>query len=84
MAKAPQDMSLAELAQEMCKREDSLDHLTAKAEVLRRQTEAQLEATHATTRNANYMLASVIIAAISAIASAVTAYIAYLSIHPPH
>ena len=55
MTKAPQDKSLAELAQEMCKREDLLDHLTAKAEVLRRQTEAQLEATYATTRNANYM-----------------------------
>jgi len=60
MAKRPQDMSLDELAQEMNKREDSLDHLTAKAEITRRQTAAQLDATRATTRNANYMLASVI------------------------
>jgi hypothetical protein len=28
-------MTLDELAQEMCKREDTLDHLTAKAEVTR-------------------------------------------------
>ena len=42
MAKKPKDMSLNELAQEMYKREDSLDHLTAKAEITRRQTEAQL------------------------------------------
>jgi hypothetical protein len=32
MAKRPQDMSLDELAQEMNKREDSLDHLTAKGD----------------------------------------------------
>jgi hypothetical protein len=82
--KDPQAMSLAELAQEMNKRADSLDHLTAKAEITRRQTEAQLEATRATTRNANYMLASVIVAALSAIASAVSAYFAYLSsLKPP-
>ena len=37
MAKRPQDMSLDELAQEMNKRENSLDHLTAKAEITRRQ-----------------------------------------------
>jgi hypothetical protein len=82
VAKASKDMSFDELAQEMCKRPDSLDHLTAKAEITRRQTEAQLEATHASTRNANYMLASVIIAAVSALASALTAFIAFLSIHP--
>jgi hypothetical protein len=45
MAKRPQDMSLNELAQEMWKRADSLDHLTAKAEMMRRQTVAQLDAT---------------------------------------
>jgi hypothetical protein len=32
----PKEMSYDELAQEMCKREDSLDHLTAKAEMARR------------------------------------------------
>ena len=77
--KDPHAMSLAELAQEMNKRVDSLDHLTAKAEISRRQVEAQLEAARATTRNANYMLASVIVAMLSAIAAAVSAYYAYLS-----
>ncbi len=48
----------------MNKREDSLDHLTAKVEVVRRRTEAQIEATRTTARNANYMLASVIVAAL--------------------
>jgi hypothetical protein len=64
------------------KREDSLDHLAAKAEITRRQTAAQLDATRATTRNANYMLASVIIAAIAAMASAASAYFTYLSSIP--
>jgi hypothetical protein len=83
MAKAPTEMTLGELTQETFKRPDSLDHLTAKAEITRRQTEAQLEATHASKRNANYMLASVVVAAISAIASAVSAYFAYQNIiHP--
>ncbi|WFU53016.1 hypothetical protein QA639_25425 [Bradyrhizobium pachyrhizi] len=80
--KNPQAMSLAELAQEMNKREDSLDHLIAKAEIVRRQTEAQLEATRATTRNASYMLVSVIVAALSAVAAAVSAYFAYLASLP--
>ena len=85
MAKRPQDMSHDELAQEMNKREDSLDHLTAKAEITRRQTAAQLDATRATTRNANYMLASVIVAAVAAIASAFSAYYTYLStVKLPH
>jgi len=75
-------MSLDELAQEMNKREDSLDHLTAKAEITRRQTAAQLDATRATVRNARYMLASVIVAAIAAVASAASAYFAYLSSIP--
>ena len=52
MANRPQDMSLDELAQEMNKREDSLDHLTAKAEITRRQTAAQLDATRAIISNA--------------------------------
>jgi hypothetical protein len=78
----PQAMSLAELAQEMNKREDSLDHLTAKAEVIRRQTEAQLDAARATMRNANYMLASVTVAALSAVAAADSAYFAYLASLP--
>jgi hypothetical protein len=39
----------------MCKREDTLDHLTAKAEVTRRQLEAQLAATQTAKRNSNYM-----------------------------
>jgi ABC-type transporter Mla subunit MlaD len=79
MAKRPQDMSLDELAQEMNKREDSLDHLTAKAEITRRQTAAQLDATRATISNAKYMLACVIVAAIAAMASAASAYFAFLS-----
>jgi hypothetical protein len=80
--KEPQAMTFAELAQEMNKREDSLDHLTAKAEIMRRQTEAQIDATRATTRNANYMLASVIVAALSALAAAVSAHFAYLASLP--
>jgi hypothetical protein len=63
----------------MNKRADSLDHLTAKAEITRRQTAAQLDATRATVRNANYMLVSVIVAAGAAVASAASAYFAYLS-----
>ena len=37
-------MPLSELVQELHKREDSLDHLMAKAEITRRQTQAQLDA----------------------------------------
>jgi hypothetical protein len=62
----------------MNKREDSLDHLTAKAEITRRQTAAQLDATRATISNAKYMLC-VIVAAIAARASAASAYFAFLS-----
>jgi hypothetical protein len=79
MAKPPSEMTLAELAQDMCTREDSLMHLTAKAEFNRRQLEAQLEATKTAKRNSNYMLASVIIAAVSAIAAAAAAIINYLT-----
>ena len=72
MAKTPKKMSYDELAREMYKREDSLDHLTAKAEMARR---AALQAR----RTGRYMPASVITAAIAAIASAVSAYYAYLN-----
>jgi hypothetical protein len=72
MAKSPQDMTYDELAQEMYKRPDSLDHLTAKAEMARR---AALQ----DQKRSRIMLASVIIATLSAIASACSAYFAYLS-----
>jgi hypothetical protein len=72
MAKDPRQMSFDELAQDLYKREDSLDHLTAKAEMARR---AALQARW----NGRCMVASVIIAALAAIASAVSAYFAYLS-----
>lgn len=71
-------MTLVELAQELHKREDSLDHLMAKAEVQRRQTQAQLDACVAQERacatqerNARYMLWSAIASAVSAFAAAV-------------
>ncbi len=73
MAKEPKDKTYDELAQDMCKREDCLEHLTAKAEMTRR-TAVQA------TWNGRYMLASVIVAAASAIASAFSAYYAYLSV----
>ena len=41
-------MDLDELAQQMHLRPDSMTHLAAHAEFIRRQTEAQLEAAHAT------------------------------------
>jgi hypothetical protein len=72
MAKEPKQMSYAELAQEMWKREDSLDHLMAKAEMARRAAEQARW-------NGRCMLASVIIAAIAAIASACSAYLAFVS-----
>ena len=72
MGKAPKEMSYDELAQEMWKREDSLDHLQAKAEMARR---AALQAR----QNGHYMLASVIIAAIAALLSAVSAIFTYLN-----
>ena len=66
-------MTYDELAQEMCKRADSLDHLTAEAEMARR-------AAVQDQRRSIIMLASVIIAAVSAVASACSAYFAYLSV----
>jgi hypothetical protein len=98
MAKDAKDMDLDELAQQMHLRPDSLAHLAAHAEFIRRQTEAQLEAAHATIiaarademaakasiatadatkRNARYLLAAVIVATISALASAVAACYSY-------
>ena len=72
MAKDPMEMSEAELTQEMWKKEDSLDHLMAKAEMARR---AAAQARF----NGRCMLASAIIAAVAAIASACSAYFAYVS-----
>jgi len=95
MAKDAKEMDLDELAQQMHLRPDSITHLAAHAEFIRRQTEAQLEAAHATIiasraeemaakasiatadatkTNARYLLASVIIAAVSAFASTVAAF----------
>jgi hypothetical protein len=68
MAKEPKDMSYDELAQEMWKREDSLPHLQAKAEMARR---AALQARW----NGYCMLASVMVATIAAIISAASAYL---------
>jgi hypothetical protein len=53
----------------------------AKAE--ERAAEASVISANAARRNANYMLASVIVAAISAIASAFSAYYGYLSVMHP-
>jgi hypothetical protein len=76
-------MPLSELVQELHKREDSLDHLMAKAEIIRRQTQAQLDACAAQERacasqerNARYMLWSATAAAVSAFAAAVAVGIA--------
>jgi hypothetical protein len=69
MAKHPSQMTEAELAQDMWKRADSLEHLMAKAEMERRRTEAQLRATR-------WMLVSATAAALSAVASAIAAAIA--------
>jgi hypothetical protein len=71
MAKEPRQMSYAELAQEMWKREDSLEHLMAKAEMARR---AAVQARF----NGYCMLASFIIAAIAA--TAFSAYLAFVSV----
>jgi hypothetical protein len=52
LSKAPADMTLDELAQEKWKREDNLDHLQAKVEVLRRESQSQLNARVSQKRNA--------------------------------
>jgi hypothetical protein len=76
-------MPLSELVQKLHKREDSLDHLMAKAELIRRQTQAQLDvcaaqerACASQERNARYTLSSAIAAAVSAFAAAVAVGIA--------
>jgi len=71
MGKKHADMTYDELVQEMWKREDSLEHLQAKAEMARR---AALQAR----LNGRIMLASVIVALFAALASACSAYFAYL------
>jgi len=76
LAKEPKDKTYDELAQDMYKRPDSLDHLTAKAEMARRSASVSL-------RNSRLMLASVLIALVAAIASAASAYFAYLSSQRP-
>jgi hypothetical protein len=87
--KQPEEMTLGELAQEMRKRAESLDHLTAKAEMTRRQMVSSIEATSAqkaaaaaATNNALNMLWSVIVAAIAAIASAISAIATAYSVWP--
>jgi ABC-type glycerol-3-phosphate transport system permease component len=89
MPKSRKKMTLEELSHEMRKRADSLDHLTAKAEMSRRQlissieaTEAQRAAAFAATNNAQYMLWSVIVAAIAAVASAISAVATAYSVWP--
>jgi hypothetical protein len=62
MAKQPSEMTSAELAQEMWKRADSLDHLQARAELERRRS--------------RYMLTSAIGTAASATAAAIAAIVA--------
>jgi hypothetical protein len=75
MDEKTKNKSYDELAQDMCTREDSLTHLTAKAEMARR-------AASQARWNGWCMLASVIIAMIAAIAAAVSAYLVYLNMIP--
>jgi hypothetical protein len=89
MAKEMKDKTLEELAVDMYTRADSLPHLMAGAEINRRLAVSQLDAAKATietaaftNRNANYMLASVIVASGAAIASAASAYFAYVTALP--
>ena len=80
-------MSLGELTQAMWGREGDLDYLMAKAEIIRRQTQALLDACAAQERacasqekSARFMLWSVIVAAVSAFAAAVAGGIAVYSL----
>jgi hypothetical protein len=89
MPKEPQDMTLEELSLDLRKRADSLDHLTARGEMDRRQliatleaTEAQKAAAEAAKNNATYVLRSVIIAAAAAVAAAISAIAAAYSVWP--
>jgi anti-sigma-K factor RskA len=89
MPKDPQDMTLEELSLDLRKRADSLDHLTARGEMDRRlliatmdATEAQKAAARAATNNATYMLWSVTVAAMAAVASAISAIATAYSVFP--
>jgi hypothetical protein len=89
MPKDPQDMTLEELSLDLRKRADSLDHLTARGEMDRRlliatmdATEAQKAAAQAAKNNATYMLWSVIVAAMAAVASAISAIATAYSVFP--
>ena len=89
MPKDPQYMTLEELSLDLRKRPDSLDHLTARGEMDRRlviatmdATEAQKVAAGAAKNNANYMLWSVIVAALAAVASAISAIATAYSVWP--
>jgi hypothetical protein len=76
----PKTASLDELAQWTGQSQPGSDvHTRGSAELTRRQLHSEMEATGAAKRNANYMLASVMIAAIAAIASAVSAL---ATVHP--
>ena len=77
-------MTLSELTQAMSGREGDRDYLMAKAEMLRRQTQAQLDACAAQQRacaslerNASFMLYCAIASAVSAFAIAVAMGIAF-------
>jgi hypothetical protein len=72
MAKEPHQKTYTELAQDMSTRADSLVHLTARAEMARR-------AAVQDQWRSWIMMASTIIAALAAGASACSAYFAYLS-----
>jgi len=82
-------MTLEELSLDLRKRADSLDHLTARGEMDRRlliaamdATEAQEAAAGAAKNNATYMLWSVIVAAMAAVASAISALATAYSVWP--
>lgn len=67
MVKKPKQMTADELAQEMHKREDALDHLMARAEMERRRSRYMLTSAIGTSASA----------AAAAIAAIVAAYVAY-------
>lgn len=82
-------MTLEELSLDLRKRADSLDHLTARGEMDRRlliatmdATEAQKAAAGAAKNNATYMLWPVIVAAMAAVASAISALATAYSVWP--
>jgi hypothetical protein len=75
-------MTLPELAQAMWEKEGTLDYQMANAEILRRQTQAQLDACAAQERSSRHMLWCAIAATVSALAVVLAAGIAvyFLSI----